>query len=210
MQRIGIVGGGKAGLRMLQILSGSSSVEMAFVVDVRPDAPAVTAARSMQVPTFTDPEQALAATSPELVFEVTGSREVADRLRALCQGRCEVVVAETAHAILDAIEESHHSLAEGVLTDVGGIKQAIDKSLQEMQQLLDTIDTITSNMQMLALNARIEAARVGEEGRGFAVVAQEMAGSTEAIRRAAQQLEKLNGSIKAVAAGLEAALTRLT
>ena len=210
MQRIGIVGGGKAGLRMLQILSGSSSVEMAFVVDVRPDAPAVTAARSMQVPTFTDPEQALAATSPELVFEVTGSREVADRLRALCQGRCEVVVAETAHAILDAIEESHHSLAEGVLTDVCGIKQAIDKSLQEMQQLLDTIDTITSNMQMLALNARIEAARVGEEGRGFAVVAQEMAGSTEAIRRAAQQLEKLNGSIKAVAAGLEAALTRLT
>ena len=78
-----------------------------------------------------------------------------------------------------------------------------------MQSLLDSIERITGDMQMLALNARIEAARVGDEGRGFAVVAQEMAGSTEAIRVAAKKLDGLNGGLKAVSDGLDAALQRL-
>jgi Methyl-accepting chemotaxis protein (MCP) signalling domain len=209
MQKIGIVGGGKAGLRLLQILSGSSVVSVAFVVDVRTDAPALIAARQAGVPTYTDLSAAITAHPPQLVFEVTGSHQVAEHVRELCAGKSELVVAEAAQAILDAIEESHKALATQVVHDVGSMKAAIESSLGETRSLLESIDRITGDMQMLALNARIEAARVGDQGRGFAVVAQEMAGSTESIRVAARQLDQLNASIKAIADGLDAALTRL-
>jgi len=209
MQSVGIVGGGKAGLRLIQLFSGSSVVSVAFVVDLRSDAPAVVAAGQAGIPTFTDLAQALAAHQPQVVFEVTGSSKVAADVRELCAGKADVVVAETAQAILSGIEESHRALASQVVEDVGSMKAAIESSLHEMQGLLDSIDDITGNMQMLALNARIEAARVGEQGRGFAVVAQEMAGSTESIRVASRKLDALNSSITAIADGLDAALRRL-
>ena len=210
MQNIGIVGGGKRGLRLLRVFSGSSTIGVAFVTDLLADAPAVVAAREARIPVYVELSKALAVHRPELVFEVTGSAEVAAELRQLCAGKTEVVGAEMTQAILDAIEEHHRALSDQVIADVGAMKLAIEGSLGEMQSMLDSIDTITGNMQMLALNARIEAARVGDEGRGFAVVAQEMAGSTESIRNAAKQLDKLNGSIQAVADGLEVALRRLT
>lgn len=210
MQNIGIVGGGKAGLRLLELLSGSSVVTVAFVVDMRGNAPASLAARKIGVPVYTELQTAFAEHQPELVFEVTGAADVAAQVRELCAGKAEVIVAETAQAILDAIEQSHKGLAAQVVEDVSSMKLAIENSLSEMQALLDSIERITGDMQMLALNARIEAARVGDEGRGFAVVAQEMAGSTEAIRVAAKKLDQLNGGIKAVSNGLDAALQRLT
>ncbi len=184
-------------------------MSVAFVVDVRPDAPAMQTAREQRVPVYSNAADALAVQTPSLVFEVTGDPDVAATVRELCSGRTEVVSAETARALLNAIDDSHRVATSQVVADVGSVKEAIERSLGEMKSLLDSIDTITSNMQMLALNARIEAARVGDEGRGFAVVAQEMAGSTELIRQAARQLEQLNGSVKGVSDGLDAALRRL-
>jgi hypothetical protein len=209
MQKIGIVGGGKAGLSLLELLSGSSTVKVTFVVDPAGNGPASIAAMKAGIPIYTGCATAFAERQPDLVFEVTGTPDVEAEARELAAGKSQLVVAETAQALLDAIEAGNRTLAAQVVTDVGSMKVAIEQSLSEMQSLLDSIERITGDMQMLALNARIEAARVGDEGRGFAVVAQEMAGSTEAIRVAAKKLDGLNGGLKAVSDGLDAALQRL-
>ena len=72
----------------------------------------------------------------------------------------------------------------------------LTSQMQEIQQVVQTITSISEQTNLLALNASIEAARAGEHGKGFAVVADEVRNLSEDTQQATEKVRELLGRIE--------------
>lgn len=132
----------------------------------------------------------------DISSDIKGVSESATESKGLADSGNELV--ETTIIQIDTINQNVEIASEGI-TNLN------NKSL-EIENIVTTISDISSQINLLALNASIEAARAGEHGKGFSVVAEEVGKLAVASKTATDEITKMihdirleiNNSVKAI------------
>lgn len=100
---------------------------------------------------------------------------------------------------MQALNEQIQSIVEA-LSSINVSVNTISKNIDEYEQMLNNIKDIAEQTHILAINASIEASRVGAMGKGFAVVANEVRTlalkSNTTVKKAEENTVQMLSSIK--------------
>ncbi len=122
--------------------------------------------------------RAISAQTQEKAEALGGSAE-----RTQLEGENGMRAMDQTVAGMESIREKVEGIAENIL--------ALSEQTQQIGEITDTVNNLSHQLKMLALNASIEAAKAGEAGKGFAVVAAEVKDLAEQSQQATEQVHKI-------------------
>ncbi|WP_181443623.1 globin-coupled sensor protein [Porphyrobacter sp. YT40] len=100
---------------------------------------------------------------------------------------------EEASVVRRTIHQSNATAGEGsvIVSQAAQAMDQIERSSQDIANIVGVIESIAFQTNLLALNAGVEAARAGESGRGFAVVASEVRALALRCSTSAEEIRNL-------------------
>jgi len=149
----------------------------------------------------------LAASATETASAITETTTTVEEVKqtALLSSQKAKYVSEAAQQAAHVSESGRKAVEESI----EGIQQIreqmemiadsivrLSEQSQAIGEIIATVNDLSEQSNLLAVNASIEAARAGEQGKGFAVVAQEVKSLAEQSKQATTQVRAILGEIQ--------------
>ena len=149
----------------------------------------------------------LVASTSESAAAVSETSTTVDEVRQTAQ-----LASQKAKLVSDIAQKAAQSSQNGrksnedVVVGMSRIRQQMEaiatsmvrlsEQSQTIGQIIATVEDLSSQSNLLAVNAAMEAAKAGEHGKGFGVVAQEVKSLAEQSRQATNQVRTILGDIQ--------------
>ncbi|MGQ9843419.1 MAG: methyl-accepting chemotaxis protein [Spirochaetota bacterium] len=212
-QHLDIIKGDEVGIlaTSVNILIEKLRVAISQIIHISDELASSSTQMSQAITSFTDNVQNEASTVEEIsatIEEISaGMENVARRADSQNQSLSSLIgllknlshtiqrVADTMNDSVKQVEIIADKSHEGSqsLNQMNTTMQVLAKSSDDMKNIIKIINDISEQINLLSLNAAIEAARAGDFGRGFAVVADEI---SKLADQTAQSIKEIDTLIK--------------
>ena len=137
-------------------------------------------------------------TAESIQTQTTMSANITESLEKIVS--CTKEMLQTSRQTIDVVYTGNQTVENlkhqaGIVAQINEETAEITRELQDratgIKEVVNTILAISSQTNLLSLNANIEAARAGEAGRGFAVVADEIRGLSDSTKESAEQIAQV-------------------
>lgn len=195
---VGIIGGGRGGLAVLNLLLSIPSVRVQWVADVQSEAPALVRAREIGIQAISDFIPKIKEAQLNMVIEVTGVEKVKELLKANMKENLGVMDAVAAKLLMTIIENREEMFKK--------IYANAEELAKYTEQLNESSNQIRMSMEQLASEAE-KLASYGESLAGTSETATQEAEKTHEILKMIEDIAKqtniigLNAAIEAARVG---------
>lgn len=125
MAKVAIIGGGRGGTALLDILKDDKSIKIVGIADKDPKPRVYSLAKKLKVPLYADYKSFVKKVEADIIVNVTGDPKISIELAKIKKPHAEVIGGESAKFLWDLIEQRRR------------VRTEIEKRLQEHQALYD-------------------------------------------------------------------------
>lgn len=131
---VGIIGAGKGGTALIETMADFDNIKIMGIADINPLAPGLQLARDKGINCFDDPKTMLKACGFDVIFEVTGDKELVQQLQAIIPDSTTLVDARTANIMLTVIRDREE------LLKIKETKEQLSVILNSAQEGIQMVD----------------------------------------------------------------------
>ncbi|MFY9498101.1 MAG: Gfo/Idh/MocA family oxidoreductase, partial [Tepidanaerobacteraceae bacterium] len=132
--KVGIIGAGRGGSALLETLIEMDNIEIQGIADIDSSAKAFGAAKKAGIKCFTTVEELLSSCSLDVVFEVTGNKDLAKVLRGQLPDNTVLVEAPAVNIMLSIIRDRKE------LLEIKEVKEQLSIILNTAHEGIQMVD----------------------------------------------------------------------
>ncbi|MBF0342311.1 MAG: hypothetical protein HQL95_15305 [Magnetococcales bacterium] len=152
-------------------------------------------------------EQIIKKNEPDFLIDTIGDNALLDRVFKV-RKRAKVLTTDVALLFAEVLTERQEQISKQIHLDLSKLKNKINSSTHEVFKASDSITAVSNRLEVLAINAGIQASRAGAFGKGFLVVASEVKNTAREARRLSGDIDAIVSEISTLASDIEKALSR--